>query len=76
MENHNLKESSDYSDMRSDGNSDGINNYSKEDFTACYGDVSYSSKDEWMSGLELYDDENTIFSLDANRYINNQHQGT
>jgi hypothetical protein len=26
-----------------------------------------------MSGLELYDDEQTIFSLDANRYISNQH---
>jgi hypothetical protein len=27
-----------------------------------------------MSGLELYDDEPTIFSSDANHNISNQHQ--
>jgi hypothetical protein len=74
MENLDLKESSNYSDMESEGNSDSISNYSKEDFTACYGDISYSSEDEWMSGLEIYDDEQTIFSLDANHNISTQHQ--
>jgi hypothetical protein len=51
MENLNLKESSDYSDMASEGNSDIISNYSEEDFTARYGDVSFNSGDEWRSGL-------------------------
>jgi hypothetical protein len=74
MENLNLKELSDYSELESEQNSDSINNYSEEDFTACYGDVSYNSEYKWMSGLELYDDEQTIFSSDANRYISNQHQ--
>jgi hypothetical protein len=74
MENLNLKESSDYSDMESEGNSYSINNYSVEDFTAHYGDVSYNSKDEWMSGLELYDDEETIFSSGNNHCTNNRHQ--
>jgi hypothetical protein len=74
MENLNLKESLDYSDMESEGNSFSISNYSEEDFTACYGDVSYSSEDEWMSGLALHDDKQTIFSLGANHNIRNQHQ--
>jgi hypothetical protein len=43
MENLDLKESSDYSDMASEGNSDSISNYSKEGFTTHYGDVSYGS---------------------------------
>jgi hypothetical protein len=62
MENLDLKESSGYSDMASEGNSDNINIYSEEDFIACYGNVSSNSKDTWRSGLELYDDEQTIFS--------------
>jgi hypothetical protein len=73
MENLDLKESSDYSDMASEGNPDSISNYSEEDFITRYGDVSYSSENEWMSGLDLHDDEQTIFSLDANRCISNQH---
>jgi hypothetical protein len=51
MENLDLKESSNYSDMESEGNSDSISNYSKEDFTACYGDISYSSK---MGGCQVW----------------------
>jgi hypothetical protein len=46
MENLDLKESSGYSDMESDRNSNSISNYSEEDFTARYGNVSYSSEDE------------------------------
>jgi hypothetical protein len=46
MENLDLKESSDYSDMASEGNPDSISNYSKEDFIARYGDVSYGSENE------------------------------
>jgi hypothetical protein len=60
--------------MKSEGNSYIISNYSEEDFTAFYGDVSYSSEDEWMLGLELYDDEQTILSSGANHNISNQHQ--
>jgi hypothetical protein len=45
VENLDLKVSSDYSDMESEGNSYIISNYSEEDFTACYADVSYSSED-------------------------------
>jgi hypothetical protein len=74
MENLDLKEPLDYSYMGSEGNFDSISNYSKEDFTARYGNVSYISEDEWMSGLELYDNEQTIFSSDANHCISNQHQ--
>jgi hypothetical protein len=73
MENLDLKEASDYSDMELGGNSYNISNYSKEDFTTCYGVVSYSSGDEWTSGLELHDNEHTIFSLGASYSISNQH---
>jgi hypothetical protein len=45
VENLDLKVSSDYSDMESEGNSYIISNYSEEDFTARYADVSYSSED-------------------------------
>jgi hypothetical protein len=62
MENLDLKKES---DMESEGNSYSISNYSEEDFIARYGDVSYSSEDEWMSGLEMHDDEQTIFFLIA-----------
>jgi hypothetical protein len=40
MENLDLNEASDYSEMESEGNSYSISNYSEEDFTACCGDVS------------------------------------
>jgi hypothetical protein len=41
---------------------------SKEDFTYLYDGVSYGSKDEWMSGLEIQDGDQTIFSIEP---INN-----
>jgi hypothetical protein len=65
MENLDLKESSGYSNMASEGNFDNIGN-SRKDFTACYGDISKNSEDKWRSGLELHDDEQTIFSLGYN----------
>jgi hypothetical protein len=74
MENLDLKEPSDYSYIGLEENFDSINTYSEEDFIARYGDVSYISEDEWVLGLELYDDEQTIFSSDANRCIINRHQ--
>jgi hypothetical protein len=43
---------------------------SEEDLTALYDGVSYRSEEEWMSGLELEDDEPTIFSSKPN-YSNN-----
>jgi hypothetical protein len=49
IENFNFKESLDQSDIGLEENSDTINNYSEWDFTARYGDVSYSSEDEWVS---------------------------
>jgi hypothetical protein len=51
MEELDLKESLDYSDLRLEGDSDNINTYSEEDFTTYYVDVSYSSEDKWMSGF-------------------------
>jgi hypothetical protein len=62
MENLELKESSDYSNMASERNYDSISDYSEKDFTAYYGDVSYSSRDKWVMGLEIHNDEQTIFS--------------
>jgi hypothetical protein len=74
MENLVFKESSDQSDVGiSEENSHSVSNYSEEDFTARYGDVCYSSEDEWRSGQEIYHDEPTIFSSDANHSICNQH---
>jgi hypothetical protein len=58
----------------SEENLDSISNYSEEDFTARYGSVSCGSEDEWMSGLELYDDESAIFSSEPNHNTNNRHQ--
>jgi hypothetical protein len=63
MENLDLKESSGYSDMASDENLDNISNYSKEDFMTCYANVTNKFVGTWKSGLEIYDDEQTIFSL-------------
>jgi hypothetical protein len=76
MENFDSKESSGQSlqDIGSEEKSDNISNYSKEDFTARYGSVSYSFEDEWMSGLELYDDEPRIFSLEPSSNISDHHQ--
>jgi hypothetical protein len=57
MENLDLEESLENSDMVSNGNSDSISDYSKKDFTTYYGDVSYSSGDEWVTGPELHNNE-------------------
>jgi hypothetical protein len=57
MENLDLKESSEYSDMALEENSDSISNYSEEDCTAHYGDVSYTSEDEWVVGFKLHNNE-------------------
>jgi hypothetical protein len=74
MENLDLEESSSYSDMGFDENLDQPNNYSKEDFIVCYGNVSNNSEDTWKSGLELYDDEQTIFSSGSNGDVHSQYQ--
>jgi hypothetical protein len=36
--------------------------------------MSPNSEDEWMSGLELHDDEQTIFSSGNNHCTSNLHQ--
>jgi hypothetical protein len=74
MENLDLEESSGYSDMGSDKNLDKSSNYSKEDFMVCYGNVSDNSEDTWRSGLELYNDEQTIFSSSSSGDIHSQYQ--
>jgi hypothetical protein len=74
MENLELKESSGYSDVASEGKFDNISNYSGEDFIACYGNVSNNYEDMWRSGLELYDDEQTIFSLGSSHGTSKRHK--
>jgi hypothetical protein len=74
MENLELKESSGYSDVASEGKFDNISNYSEEDFIACYGNVSNNFEDMWRSGLEIYDDEQTIFSLGSSHGTSKRHQ--
>jgi hypothetical protein len=71
MENLDLEELSGYQDMSSNGNS---NSYSKEDFIICYDNISNDFEDTWKSGLELYDDEQTIFSSGSNRDVHSQYQ--
>jgi hypothetical protein len=39
-----------------------------------YDNVSNNSKDTWKSGLELYDEEQTIFSLGSNGGVHSQYQ--
>jgi hypothetical protein len=73
VENLDLKESSGYSDIVAEGTSDSMSNYSEEDFIA-YGNVSGNSEDTWKSGLELYGDEQTIFSSGSSHGTNNRHQ--
>jgi hypothetical protein len=74
MKNLDLDESSGYSDMDSDKNLNQSNSYSEEDFMVCYGNVSNNSEVTWKSGLELYDDEQTIFSSGYNRGVHSQYQ--
>jgi hypothetical protein len=63
-----LEESLGYSDTIFDDKS---SNYSKEDFMACYGNVSDNSEDTWKSGLELYRSEKTTLSSGSCSKINN-----
>jgi hypothetical protein len=74
MKNLDLEESSGYSDMASNENLDNINNYSEEDFMACYGNISGNSKDTWRLGLKLRDDEHTVPSSGSGHYDSNRHQ--
>jgi hypothetical protein len=74
MENLDLEESSGYSNMASNCNFDNISNYSEEDFMACYGNVYRNYEDTWRSGLELYNDEQTIFSSGFSGDIHSQYQ--
>jgi hypothetical protein len=60
--------------MGSDENLDKSHNYSEEDFMVCYGNVSNNSEDTWKSGLELYNDEHTIFSSGSSGDVHSQYQ--
>jgi hypothetical protein len=62
MENLDLEETPGRQESNSDKNSIKSNTYSKEDFIVYYDDTSNKSNDTWKSGLELYGDEQTIFS--------------
>jgi hypothetical protein len=73
MENLDLKESSGYLDVASEGNLNNISNLSKEDFMACYGNVS-NSEDMWKSHLELYNNEQKILSAGYSHGTSNRHQ--
>jgi hypothetical protein len=74
MENIDLDESLGYSDMGFEKNLNQSNNYSKEDFMVCYGNVSNNFEDTWKLGLELYDDKQTIFSSGSNGDVYRQYQ--
>jgi hypothetical protein len=74
MEYLDLEESSGRQESNSDENSIKSNMYSEEDFMVCYGNISNKSNDTWKSGLELYDDGQTIFSLGSIEGIHNQYQ--
>jgi hypothetical protein len=74
MKNLDLEESSGRQDSGSDENPSKSSKNSEEDFMVCYGDVSDKSEDTWKSGLELHDDEQTIFSLGSSEGIHSQYQ--
>jgi hypothetical protein len=61
-------------DTGSDESYDIIKNYSEVDFTACYGSVSYSSKEEWVSILELHEDKPIIWYSEPGKNIQSHHQ--
>jgi hypothetical protein len=60
--------------MDFDENLDKSNSYSEEDFMVCYGNVSNNSEDTWRSGLELYNDEQTILSSGSSGDVHSQYQ--
>jgi hypothetical protein len=74
MENLDLDKSLGYSNMSFDKNLNRSQNYSQKDFMVCYGNISNNSKDTWKSGLELYNDEQTVFSLGSSVDIHSQYQ--
>jgi hypothetical protein len=74
METLYLEESSDYSDRVSDENFDNVRNYLEEDFMAYCGNVSVNSENTWRPGLELYSDEQTIFSSSSSSGVHNKYQ--
>jgi hypothetical protein len=72
MENLDLGESSDYSDMDSDENFDN-NFHPGKDFMICCDSISNKSTNTWKIGLELYDDDQTFFSSSSSS-VNHQYQ--
>jgi hypothetical protein len=74
MENLYLKESSGRQDSGSDENSSKSRKNSEEDLMVYYGNISEKSEDTWKSGLELYDDEKTIFSSGSSEGVHSQYQ--
>jgi hypothetical protein len=69
------KDSLGHSDMDFKGNFSSISNHSsKEDCMAYYGNVSGGSSDTWRIGLELYSDEQTIFSSGSSHGLSCQYQ--
>jgi hypothetical protein len=61
-------------DIGLEGSYNNIINYSEEDFTARYSSVSYSSEEEWVSSLELHEDELIIWYLEPGKNIRSHHQ--
>jgi hypothetical protein len=72
MENLNLGKSSGHSDKGSDENYDN-NHQPAGDFMICYDSTSDKSTDMWKTGLELHEDDQTIFSSSSSK-INHQYQ--
>jgi hypothetical protein len=66
MENLDLGEASGYSGKESSKNF-GNNHQSGEDLMVCCDCNSDKSTDTWKSGLELYEDDQTIFSSPSSR---------
>jgi hypothetical protein len=66
MENLDLGKASGYSGKES-GKNFGNNHQPVEDFIVCCGNNSDKSIDTWKSGLELYEDDQTIFSSPSSR---------
>jgi hypothetical protein len=61
-------------DTGSEESDDSINNYFEVDFIACYGSVSYISEEEWVSSLELHEDEPIIWYSEPGKNIRSHHQ--
>jgi hypothetical protein len=72
MENLDLGKSSGHSDKGFDENYDN-NHVPAEDFMICCDNTSDKSTDTWKTGLELHEDDQTIFSSSHSK-INHQYQ--